>query len=93
MEVLGYVVLVAGAIVIAVLAEYLVRQRFGTEGVLTAVAAGAAGFLFSEYEIFGLGKWGYEVAGLAIFPALIAALVAAAVVEGAVAYGERAAHA
>ncbi|HET9017062.1 MAG TPA: hypothetical protein VFN57_15780 [Thermomicrobiaceae bacterium] len=89
----GYVILVAGAVVIGALAQYGLRARLGLEGVLTAIAAGVAGFAFSEYEIFGLGKWGYEAAGLAIFPALIAALVAAAIVEVGIHYVEQGARA
>ncbi len=93
MEAWGWVILVAGAVVIGGLAQYGLRRRFGLEGVLTAIAAGVAGFAFSEFEIFGLGKWGYEAAGLAIFPALIAALVAAAIVEVGIHYVEQGAQA
>ena len=93
MEAWGYVILIAGAVVIGALAQYGLRMRLGFEGVLTAIAAGVAGFVFSEYSIFGLGKWGTETFGLAIFPALIAALVAAAIVEVAVHYVEQGAQA
>lgn len=89
MDTWGYVTLIVGAVVIGLLAQYGIRQRFGYEGIVTAIGAGVGGFFASEYSLGGLGKWGTEFFGLAIFPALIGGLIVAAVVEVVVYYMER----
>lgn len=92
METWGWVVLVVGAVVIGLLAQYAFRGRFGYEWIATAIGAGLGGYFASEYSLGGLGKWGTEWVSLSIFPALIGALVVAAVVEGVMFYALRAAR-
>ncbi|HUZ00224.1 MAG TPA: hypothetical protein VMU89_07725 [Thermomicrobiaceae bacterium] len=84
----GYVILVAGAIVLGMLGQAL-RGRVGYEGILTAIGAGLGGFVASEYHLFGLGQWGYTYDGLAVFPALIGAIIVAVVVEAVIYFAER----
>ncbi len=81
MDTWGYVILIAGAVVIGLVAQFGIRRLFGYEWVLTAIGAGVGGFIASEYDLASLGKWGTEVSGLAIFPAILGALVVAAVIE------------
>lgn len=90
MDTWGYVTLIVGAVVIGLLAQFGIRQRVGYEGMVTALGAGVGGFLASEYSLGGLGRWGTEFFGLAIFPALIGALIVATVVEFVFYYAERA---
>lgn len=80
----GYVILIVGAIVIGLGAQYLMRQRVGYEWVLTSVGAAVGGFVASEYHLGGLGKWGTEVAAMSIFPALIGAVILAVIVEAVI---------
>ncbi len=89
MDTWGYVILIAGAVVIALVAQFGIRRIFGYEWVLTAIGAGVGGYVASEYDLAGLGKWGTEVAGLAIFPAVVGALVLAAVIEAVLFAAER----
>lgn len=49
MDFWGYVMLIVGALAIGLLAEYVVRQQFGYEWLVTAVGAGIGGFIASEY--------------------------------------------
>lgn len=81
MDTWGYVLLIVGAVVIGMVTQFSIRRVFGYEWVLTAIGAGVGGFVASEYSLAGLGKWGYEVGGLAIFPAIIGAVLVAAVIE------------
>jgi uncharacterized membrane protein YeaQ/YmgE (transglycosylase-associated protein family) len=80
MDVWGYVLLVAGALVIGLIAEYVVRQRFGYEWLATAIGAGIGGFVASEY-LGAFSDWGPEREGLAIYPAIVGALVVGVIVE------------
>lgn len=89
MDTWGYIILIAGAVVIGLVAQFGIRRVFGYEWVLTAIGAGIGGYVASEYDLAGLGKWGTEVAGLAIFPAIIGALVLAAVIEVVLLVAER----
>jgi len=81
MEAWGYVFLVVGAIVIGLVAQYVMRRQIGYEWVLTAIGAAIGGFVGSEYYLSGLGKWGTERFGMYFFPAMIGAVIVAAVVE------------
>ena len=81
MDAWGWVILIVGAIVIGLVAQYLMRRRVGYEWVVTAIGAAVGGFIGSEYHLGGLGEWGTEVAGMFIFPALIGAIILAAIVE------------
>jgi uncharacterized membrane protein YeaQ/YmgE (transglycosylase-associated protein family) len=89
MDAWGYVTLIVGAIAIGLLVQYGLDRRFGYEWIVAALGAGVGGFLASEYSLGGLGKWGTEFFGLAIFPALIGAVIVAAVVGVALHYAER----
>lgn len=89
MDTWGYVILIAGAVVIGLVAQLGLRRLFGYEWVLTAIGAGIGGYIASEYDLAGLGKWGTEVSGLAIFPAIVGALVLAAVIEAVLFVAER----
>lgn len=80
MDAWGYIAVVVGALVIGVVAEYIVRQRFGYEWLLTAIGAGIGGFVASEY-LGAASDWGTEWQGLRIWPALIGAIVVGVVVE------------
>jgi uncharacterized membrane protein YeaQ/YmgE (transglycosylase-associated protein family) len=84
----GYVILVAGAIVLGLLGQAL-RGRVGYEGILTAIGAGVGGFVASEYSLGGLGQWGYSYSGLYLFPALIGAIIVAVIVEAVIYFVER----
>ena len=84
----GWVILVAGAIVLGLLGQAL-RGRVGYEGILTAIGAGVGGYIASEYSLGGLGQWGYTYSGLALFPALIGAVIVAVIVEAVIYFAER----
>lgn len=86
MESWGYVILIAGAIVIGLLAQYALRRRFGYAWIATAIGAGVGGFVASEYALGGLGKWGTAYYGLHLFPALIGGVIVAAIVEAVIAF-------
>ena len=88
METWGIVILIVGAVVIGLAAQYLMRGQFGWEFLLTAVGAGLGGFVASEY-LGTLSNWGTELYGMRIFPALIGALVIGAVVEVVMRYTMR----
>lgn len=76
----GVVVLLSGAIVLGVIGQSLGRRRFGTEWLLYAAGAEIGGFVASE-RLGGVGRWGWEVDGLSVFPALVGALIGAGLVE------------
>ncbi len=84
----GYATVVVGAVVIGVIAQYALRGRFGYEWLATAIGAGIGGFVASEY-LGRLSDWGTDYDGLRIFPALIGAVVVAAIVEAAIFYAVR----
>ena len=84
----GYVILIAGAVVLGMLGQAL-RGRVGYEGVLTAIGAGIGGFVASQYHLAGLGQWGYSYDGLHLFPALIGAIIVAVVVEAVIYFVQR----
>lgn len=86
----GYVILIVGAIVIGALAQYLVREHLGYEGIVTAIGAGIGGYVGGAFHLGGLAGWGTAYYGLAIFPALIGGLIIAAAVEVVMYYALRA---
>ena len=88
MGVWGYLILAVAAVVLGALGQGL-RGRVGYEGILTAIGAAVGGFVGSEYHLFGLGQWGYTYDGLAIFPALIGAIIVAVVVEAVIYFAEQ----
>lgn len=77
----GDVVLILFALVVGLGAQALIRSRVGFEWVVTAVAAWLGGLTGSEYHLAGFGSWGWDVAGLHVFPALIGGLLLAALAE------------
>ncbi len=80
MDAWGYVVLIVGALAIGLAAEFVVRQQFGYEWVLTAVGAAIGGFVASEY-LGALSDWGTLWQGMRLWPALIGAIVVGVAVE------------
>ena len=80
MDLWGYIMLVAGALAIGLAAEYIVRQTFGYEWLVTAIGAGLGGFIASEY-LGTFSDWGPERQGLSFFPAIVGALVVGLIVE------------
>ena len=60
METWGWILLIVGALVIGLVAQYLIRRELGYEWIWVSLGAGIAGFVASEYDLVGLGKWGTE---------------------------------
>ena len=85
METWGYVVIIAGALIVGFLVQYIVRQRISYEGLLPAVGAVVGGVVASEY-LGSLSDWGTDFYGVRIFPALFGALIVAAIVDIAARY-------
>ena len=83
MGTIGIVVLIIGALVIGAVTQYVARTRWGHQSAITALAAAVGGLLASEY-LGALSSWGPQYDGLAIVPALLGALVLAAIAELAV---------
>ncbi|HET7142156.1 MAG TPA: GlsB/YeaQ/YmgE family stress response membrane protein [Candidatus Limnocylindria bacterium] len=74
------VLLVAGALVIGAIAQYIGRPGFGYDWLFTAAAALVGGWIGSE--AFGtLSTWGPAFDGLYLLPALIGAVVLGGVVD------------
>jgi uncharacterized membrane protein YeaQ/YmgE (transglycosylase-associated protein family) len=80
MEIWGWVILIVGALVIGLAAQFVPESPTMFDWLITAVAAGIGGFIGSEL-LGSFSTWGPEIQGLYIFPALIGALVLAAVVD------------
>ncbi len=89
METWGWIILIAAALFIGLAAQYVMRRGTGYEWMLVAAGAGVGGYVASEYDLGGLGKWGTEIAGMYLFPALIGALLVAAIVAIVLIAGER----
>ena len=74
MDLVPALLLVAGALVIGVIAQFIGRPGFGYDWVITGAAALVGGWLGSE--AFGtLSTWGPAFDGLYLVPALIGAIV------------------
>jgi uncharacterized membrane protein YeaQ/YmgE (transglycosylase-associated protein family) len=80
MDTWGYLILVAGALVVGFLIEYALDQRMSYAGLLGAIGGGIGGFFASDY-LGGLSDWGPEFYGMRIFPALIGAVLVVVIVE------------
>ena len=74
------VLLVLGAMVVGVVAQFIGRATFGYEWIFAAAAAVIGGWLGSE--AFGtLSTWGPAVGGLYLLPALIGGIVVGGAVD------------
>jgi uncharacterized membrane protein YeaQ/YmgE (transglycosylase-associated protein family) len=81
----GWAILIVGALVFGVLAQFVGETRTGYEWVVDAGAAGIGALVASEF-IVDWRAWGPVTDGLALAPALIGGLVAGLVVELATRY-------
>jgi hypothetical protein len=86
MGVFGALVLVAGAVVIAIGTQLVGEVKFGLEWALVGIAALAGGFVASEW-IVGLRTFEPVFDGLALVPALIGGLAAGIAVDAVTRYG------
>lgn len=80
MDVLGWVILVVGALVIGWILASVGGGEIGYRWLISAVGAAAGGFIGSE-SLGGASTWGPELGGMFVLPALIGAVLVAAVVE------------
>ena len=76
----GAIVLVVGALVFGVIAQFVGETRTGYEWLIDAIAAGIGALIASEF-IIGWQAFEPVVDGLALVPALIGGLVVGLVVE------------
>ena len=79
MGVLGFGILLVGALVLGILAQAYGKTHTAYEWAITGIAAGIGAFIVSEY--FGFFAFGPEYDGLMLMPALLGA-----VLVGGVAY-------
>jgi uncharacterized membrane protein YeaQ/YmgE (transglycosylase-associated protein family) len=80
MSVFAALLLVLGALLIGVIAQYIGDVRVGWEWAATAFAALVGGYLASE-AFGGLSTWGPAIDGFYLVPALIGAVVVGGVVD------------
>lgn len=76
----GWIVLIVGALVFGVVAQFVGETRTGYEWLVDAIAAGIGALVASEF-IVAWQAYGPVFDGLAIVPALIGGLVLGLVVE------------
>ena len=76
----GLILLVAGAVVLGLIAQFLGQARSNYDWLITAVGAGIGGYVASEW-LGAASTWGPELDGLFAVPALIGAVIVGAVVE------------
>jgi uncharacterized membrane protein YeaQ/YmgE (transglycosylase-associated protein family) len=81
----GWVVLVAGALLFGVIAQFIGEARTGYEWLVDAIAAGLGAVIASEF-IISARTFEPVWEGLAIVPALIGGLILGIVVEVATRY-------
>lgn len=81
----GWAILVVGALVVGLLAQFVGEATTGFEWVAGAIAAGLGAVVASEF-IVDWRSWGPVFDGLALGPALIGGLVAGIVVEASTRY-------
>jgi uncharacterized membrane protein YeaQ/YmgE (transglycosylase-associated protein family) len=74
------VLLVAGALVIGAVAQYIGRPGFSYDWLFTAAAALVGGWLGSE-ALGTLSTWGPAFAGLYLLPALVGAVIFGAIAD------------
>jgi hypothetical protein len=84
-EIFGWLLLIAGAIVIGVAAQLIGEDAYTYEWVVTAIGAGIGAVVLSEFVV---DLRGFEPVweGLAIVPALAGGLIAGAIVAVATRY-------
>ena len=76
----GFILLIAGAVGLGLIAQFLGQARSSYEWLITAIGAAIGGFAASEW-LGGASTWGPEVDGLFVVPALIGAVIVGAIVE------------
>ncbi len=74
------VALIAGAVIIGIVLQYIGDVTNGYEWSVAGLAAIIGGWLGSE-ALAGLSEWGYQWQGMYIFPAIIGAIVLGFVVD------------
>ena len=80
----GFLLLVAGAVVLGTIAQYSGHAGSRWDWLITAIAAAIGGYVASEW-LGGVSTWGPEMDGLFVLPALIGAVIVGGLVE----YGVR----
>jgi len=80
MGIWAVLLLVAVAVVIGIAAQVIGQAGSQFEWVVAAIAAGVGGFVASEW-LGAASTWGPELDGMFILPALIGAIVVAAIVD------------
>jgi hypothetical protein len=76
----GWVLLIAGALVFGLVAQFVGETNAGYEWLVDAIGAGVGALIASEF-IVGLQAFGPVWDGLAIVPALVGGLVLGIIVE------------
>ncbi|MBN9391391.1 MAG: hypothetical protein J0I20_25395 [Chloroflexi bacterium] len=84
MGIWGYLIIVAGALAIGLIAQFIGKAPTMYDWLITAFFAGVAAWVASEL-LGSVSTWGPEVDGLFVLPALIGGVVVGALVDG----GER----
>jgi hypothetical protein len=85
MGIWGYLIIVAGALVIGLIAQFIGKAPTMYDWLVTAFFAGVAAWVASEL-LGSVSAWGPEVDGLFVLPALIGGVVIGALVDGAERY-------
>lgn len=76
----GVIALIGGALALATIGQILRRRTFGFEMLVVAAGAAAGGFVVSAH-VGEAGSWGWELDGLAVFPAVIGGIAGAMPIE------------
>lgn len=80
MDIYGIAILVVGALVVGWLYRYVGEKQEGWAWLITAIGAGVAAFIGSEW-LGSASTWGPETGGMFLLPALIGAVVGGGIVE------------
>lgn len=80
MGVWGIIILLAGALLVGVALQAVLRAENDYAWLYTAIGAFVGGFVASEF-LGALSTWGWEANGLFVFPALIGAVIVGVIVE------------